>query len=159
MASQRQLKVVPDVGAHQNIMIKVACATSDLKRINQHFGSAKSFAIYGISPEAIGLQEVVQFSTYSQDGNETKLLAKFEALEGCAAVYTQAIGASAIEQLRQLAVQPIKVPPESAITPLLQQLQRELVEGPSGWIARAIRTASSPDESRFQQMEAEGWEE
>ena len=31
--------------------IKVAFATTDMVHVNQHFGSAKSFAVYAVDPE------------------------------------------------------------------------------------------------------------
>ena len=75
--------------------LKVAFATTDMETVNQHFGSAKSFALYAVDMENSELLEVAQFGELSQDGNEDKLSVKIELLSGCAAVYCQAIGGSA----------------------------------------------------------------
>jgi nitrogen fixation protein NifX len=93
------------------------------------------------------------------DGNEDKLGAKIEALDGCIAVYCQAVGASAIGKLRAQGVQPIKVAPETLISSLLQGLKRELQDGPSAWLQRAIDQQNPRSASRFDAMAAEGWDE
>ncbi|MGB0684393.1 MAG: NifB/NifX family molybdenum-iron cluster-binding protein [Magnetovibrionaceae bacterium] len=142
--------------------LRVAFASTDMKHIDQHFGSASCFAIYGVDPDQFHMIDVIQFGDLKQDGDENKLLAKFEALEDCAAVYIQAIGASAINQLRALGVQPVKVSHGTPITEMLQALSDELRDGPRNWLARAIERQNAPDDpegERFKDMEAEGWEE
>ena len=74
--------------------------------------------------------EVTQFGRLAMDGNEDKLAAKIAALAGCIAVYCQAVGASAINQLRAQGIQPIKVGPGTPVTDLIAALQEELRAGP-----------------------------
>jgi nitrogen fixation protein NifX len=91
---------------------------------------------------------------------EDKLAAKIAVLEDCIAVYSQAVGASAINQLKAKGVQPVKVSPGSEISDLLESLQDELRKGPSSWLVKAMIASTTPaDPSRFDEMEAEGWEE
>jgi nitrogen fixation protein NifX len=139
--------------------LKVAFATSDMITVNQHFGSAKSFAVYAINKDQTQLMEAAQFGVLSQDGNEEKLSVKMNLLAGCAAVYCQAIGASAINQLIARGIQPVKVHEGSKITDLLVDLQTELTVGPSSWLAKAINKYKSPDPEKFSKMEDEGWDE
>jgi nitrogen fixation protein NifX len=127
--------------------------------VNQHFGSAKSFAVYAINKDETQLMEAAQFGVLSQDGNEEKLSVKMDLLEGCAAVYCQAIGASAINQLIARGIQPVKVHEGSKITDLLVDLQTELTVGPSSWLAKAINKYKNPDPEKFSKMEEEGWDE
>ena len=138
--------------------LKVAFATKDLAHVDQHFGSAESLAVYALTPDDCALEEVIQFGSLAQDGNEDKLASKLETLSGCAAVYAQAIGSSAIAQLRALNVQPMKVEPGTPIKVLLGEIQGELKAGPSAWIARAL-TQQTKNVGRFDDMEAEGWDE
>jgi|JFJP01.1.fsa_nt_gi nitrogen fixation protein NifX len=140
------------------IALKVAFATSDGKLVNQHFGSAQGFAIYAVTMEQATLLEVTEFETHAQDGNEDKLGAKLVMLEGCAAVYSQAIGASAIRQLLARNIQPVKVTEGSEITDLLAALQEELKAGPTSWLAKAIQRQHGWDKRKFDDMEAEGWQ-
>lgn len=139
--------------------IKVAFATTDMMHINQHFGSAKSFAVYAVDPERAELLEAAQFGELAQDGNEDKLSAKIQLLDGCAAVYCQAVGASAIKQLVAQGIQPIKVHEGSRIKDLIIDLQNEMKSGPSNWLAKAINQNKGPDPKRFDAMEEEGWKE
>jgi len=139
--------------------VKVAFATTNLKHVNQHFGAAESFAIYAVDAERSELVEVMQFGKLSMDGNEDKLAAKIAALDGCIAVYTQAVGASAVGQLKTRGIQPVKVTPDADVSDLLESLQEQLREGPSAWLARAIEAQKPADPDRFLKMEADGWEE
>jgi len=139
--------------------LKIAFATTDLETVNQHFGSAKSFAIYAVNMDDAQLLEAAQFGELQQDGNEDKLSVKIELLNGCAAVYCQAVGGSAINQLITKGIQPVKVHEGGKITDLIVDLQNEMKAGPSSWLAKAINQHKSPDPERFNQMEDEGWDE
>lgn len=139
--------------------LKVAFATSDMKTVDQHFGAAQSFAIYALDMEKTSLVEVTEFGRLDMDGNEDKLAEKIRVLEGCIAVYSQAVGASAINQLKAKNIQPVKVSPGADIRYLLKTLQQELRQGPGSWLARAIASTMPADAARFDQMEDEGWEE
>lgn len=139
--------------------IKVAFATTDMVHVNQHFGSAKSFAVYAVDLEQSELMEAAQFGELAQDGNEDKLSVKIQLLYGCAAVYCQAIGASAIKQIVAQGIQPIKVHEGSTIKDLIGDLQNEMKSGPSSWLAKAINQHKGPNAQRFDAMEEEGWDE
>lgn len=167
MAMQRRLSVVRPGATNtdeaqamsDDTAVKVAFATTDMSHVNQHFGAAQAFAIYAVDMEHTRLVEAIEFGDLKQDGNEDKLAAKISALDGCIAVYSQAVGASAMRQLQAAGVQPVKVSADSPISALLEALQDELASGPSTWLARAIDKHKGPDPSRFDAMEAEGWEE
>jgi nitrogen fixation protein NifX len=95
------------------------------------------------------LLEAAQLGKISQDGNEDKLSVKIELLNGCAAVYCQAVGGSAINQLIAKNIQPVKVHEGSKIKDLIADLQNEMKAGPSNWLAKAINQHKSPDTERF----------
>ena len=139
--------------------LKVAFATGDMKHVDQHFGAAKSFAVYAVDQEQARFVEVTAFGLLDMDGNEDKLAVKIEALQGCFAVYSKAVGASAIGQLKAQGIQPIKVSPGAKIHDLIESLQGKLRDGQSHWLAMAIADSLPADASRFDAMEAEGWEE
>jgi nitrogen fixation protein NifX len=139
--------------------VKVAFASSNMKHVDQHFGAAESFVIHAVDMERSTLVEVVQFGEVSMDGNEDKLAAKIAALDGCIAVYCQAVGASAVNQLRAKGIQPVKVSPDASVPGLIDALQEELRAGPSAWLARAIESRQAGGGARFDAMEADGWSE
>ncbi len=136
---------------------RVAFASTDLKKVDQHFGSAERFAVYEVQPDGISMVEVFEFGDLAQDGNENKLLEKFVALEGTLAIYCLAVGPSAVRQLMALGIQPHKVQYGTSINGVLKELQQELVNGPDGWLARALASRQEKCESRFDEMEEEGW--
>lgn len=139
--------------------IRVAFASSDRRCVNQHFGAAQAFVIYAVEENRSELLEVAQFHEAPMDGHEGKLAAKIALLSGCAAVFCQAVGASAIQQLMAVGVQPVKVFEGTRIEDLIGSLQQQLREGPPRWLLKAMRSQRPSDESRFAAMEAEGWEE
>lgn len=139
--------------------LKIGFATTDMKHVNQHFGSAESFAIYSVDPEHVYLLEAAQFGKLEQDGTEDKLVAKIALLNGCVAVYCQAAGSSAVKQLLAHNIQPVKVSEGAEISDLIESLREEMRAGPSAWLAKAISKQLRPDMGRFDAMEAEGWDE
>ena len=155
---KRQFQVLDSKdNSHQ---LKVAFATSDRQTVDQHFGSARSFAIYGVDLEESRLITVSEFGELKQDGNEDKLHIKLQTLEGCIAVYCRACGASAVRQLLALGIQPVKVSEANAdIHRLLEDLKEELRDGPSSWLARAIKNQQAADSKRFDLMANETWDE
>ncbi|MEJ2645701.1 MAG: NifB/NifX family molybdenum-iron cluster-binding protein [Gammaproteobacteria bacterium] len=153
------MRVVQDSEADTDCSVKVAFATSDMRHVDQHFGAAQSFALYAVDPTQTTLLEATQFGKLAQDGNEDKLAVKIAMLQGCAAVFCQAVGASAVRQLLAGGVQPVKVSEGADIKDLLESLQQQMREGPSAWLAQAIQRQSAPDMTRFDAMESEGWEE
>lgn len=161
MALKTRMKVL--AGNTDNAWIdaalKVAFASTDMKSVNQHFGSAESLVIYVVDMERTMLLEVFQFGELVQDGDEDKLASKIAALDGCIAVYSQAVGASAVGQLKSKGVHPVKVSAGAEIKDLLENLQDELRKGPSAWLATTIKSQSQVDPNRFDEMESEGWEE
>lgn len=160
MGMERRLRVMGQPGsAAAETGIKAAFASSDLKQIDQHFGAAESFVVYAIDRAGHHLVEVIRFARLEMDGNEGKLGAKIAALDGCVAVYCEAIGASAVSQLRAKGIQPIKTGHGTSVGGLIRTLQRELRDGPSAWLARAIAGRDPDHGRRFDAMEAEGWRE
>lgn len=161
MTLQRRLQIVrcDTEGQWMANALKVAFATTDMKHVDQHFGAARSFSIYAVDQDKVCFVEACEFGRLDMDGNEDKLETKITALSGCIAIYSQAVGASAISKLKAGGIQPVKVTPGAAISDLLESLQDELRQGPGSWLARAIASTLPADPSRFEQMEVDGWEE
>lgn len=160
MVLQRHMRVVDNDpnDTEQHVGIKVAFATTDMKTVNQHFGEAHSFLMYVVNPEEAILLEAAQFG---KDDNieEDKLVEKIAMLDGCSAVYCQAIGSSAISKLVMHGVQPVKVSEGTEINKLIEVLQDEIRQGPSAWLAKAISKQTSPQMMRFDEIDDDGWDE
>lgn len=153
---KRSLAVVSD--EREDELLKVAFASSDQQSVDQHFGSAEQFVIYGVNPERKTLISLAEFEALGNDESEVKLAEKLTILGDCIAVYCRACGASAVRRLLDLGIQPVKVVEGARIDELIDALQDELKQGPSAWLAKAM-AKNTLDLSRFNQMEMEGWKE
>lgn len=154
----RHLKLVHSTEEAPTMSVKIAFASSDRKQVDQHFGAAEAFAIYELSEDDARLVEALQFhdNDIAMDGHEGKLAAKIALLEGCAAVYCNAVGASAIKQLLAAGIQPMKVAEGMLIDELLCGLNRSLTDNPPAWLAKNLKPR---DASRFDTIDQEGWQE
>jgi nitrogen fixation protein NifX len=138
--------------------VKIAFASSDRQRVDQHFGVAEALVFYEVEPHRSQLVEVVEFTAARMDGNEDKLSTKIDLLAGCAAVYCQAIGGSAIQQLLAHHIQPIKVENGKLIKELLAELQHNLSsDNVPIWLSKYLKRQAMTD--RFAAMAAEAWQE
>lgn len=166
MPIQRQMRVVNSESADDadsadaaRPAIRVAFATSNLSDVDEHFGSATRMALFDVDAEESRLAGVVEFSETRQDGNENKLLAKFEALEGCHAVISLAVGSSAVRQLASQGIQPVKLTESTPIAAALEHLQGEVRSCESSWVRRALERSAQNAEERIGSMLDEGWDE
>jgi nitrogen fixation protein NifX len=137
----RHLRLV-DTIREDAVKVKIAFATSDRKAVNQHFGAAEAFALYELGEHDARLVEVAQFTETEMDGHEGKLAAKVELLGDCAAVYCNAAGASAIQQLLAAGIQPMRVDEGTSIEELLCGLQKSMVNEPPLWLAKHLKKQS-----------------
>lgn len=135
--------------------VKIAFATSDRRAVDQHFGAAEAFAIYELGENEARLIEVAEFTETEMDGHEGKLAAKVELLGDCAAVYCNAAGASAIQQLLAKGIQPMRVDEGLPVEELLSGLQKNLANEPPLWLAKHLKKQGSG--SSF--AEDEEWQE
>ncbi|MBE0505464.1 MAG: nitrogen fixation protein NifX [Marinospirillum sp.] len=143
-------------------VLRIAFASSDRQTINQHFGAAEAFAIYELSQTTFQLAEVAEFHgrDTDRDGHEGKLEAKVALLQGCAAVYCNAVGASAIRQLLAANIQPLKVDEGTPIEQQLRLLLDEWNNEPPVWLQRSLRQQQrSVATERFADMANEDWSE
>lgn len=138
-------------------MLRIAFATDDRARVNQHFGAAAGFAVYALDGERAQLVQVAEFGAESMDGNEDKLAAKIAALSGCAAVYCLAVGGSAVRQLLAAGIQPIRLEAPESIDGLLATLKAAVRDGGVPWIDKLIKRDG--DAARFARMAGEEWQE
>jgi len=140
----RHLRLV-DNSEERAMTVKIAFASNDRRLVNQHFGAAEAFAIFEMTGSETRLVEVAEFIETAMDGHDGKLAAKVELLDGCAAVYCNAAGASAIQQLLAKGIQPMRVDEGSIIDELLLGLQNNLLNDPPLWLAKHLKKQSGSD--------------
>jgi len=102
--------------------MKVAFASSDYHHVDQHFGATPRLVVYGVKEDDVTLLRVVDFSV--QAGHQTeKLTSRITALEDCVTLYCVAIGEAVFRQLLQVGVRAVRVPEDTPIAGLLQEIQ------------------------------------
>lgn len=158
MSELSEVNSVADVAADDN-MLMVAFASSDGECVNQHFGSAQGFQVYGINGSEATLMAVKSFPKEKKDGNEDKLKPKLAWLHGCDLVYVGSVGGSATKQLVMLGAHPIVVKGGPDIEEIIEELQQELNGTLSPMLERVIRNKTGKSDDRFDAMDDEGWSE
>lgn len=121
--------------------MKIAFTTNDRVHINEHFGGAKEIDVYEINAEGYEFLETLSFDgDLKQDGNESKLEPKIEALADCKIAYVAAIGGTAAARLIKKGVTPVKArSEEEEIAELLNKLVQTLKGNPPPWLRKALQ--------------------
>lgn len=162
MVLRRLMRVVDRPPVHDDgaRAVRVAFATTDMKHVDQHFGTAQRYAVYRVTTREARLLYAAQFGSPQRDGaGEEKLAARIALLEGCAFVYCQAIGAGAIRRLLPRGIHPRRVDPRASISVLVADLQKTLKQDFRIAPRPLSGVEESGDEGRFEVMDAEGWNE
>lgn len=167
MPLARQMKIVSSNSTESDVegsaastaRLRVAFASSDLVCVDEHFGAATKLAFYEVGPDSANLVGAAEFSDIAKDGNENKLIAKLAALDGCHAVFSLAVGSSAVRQLMAQSIQPIKLGEALQISVVLDYLQNEIRAGETLWIAKALQPQSANPADRVESLLDEAWEE
>jgi predicted Fe-Mo cluster-binding NifX family protein len=86
--------------------VKVAVATKEGKAVSEHFGHAKRFAVWEVSPQAARLIEEREVEHYclGGEGNATAMPGILAAIQDCHAVFVAKIGDGPTEKLRAIGV-------------------------------------------------------
>ena len=140
-------------------MLKIAFASNDRTRVKPALWRGRRVCALRGQPHPHQHGGRGRVRPEAVDGNENKLGAKVDFLEGCAAVFVMAIGASAIKQLVARGI-----PPDSHHR--IRQNRRPALRHRPGhearrvaWIDQAMAEHARPARSadRFA-MQEEGWE-
>ncbi|MEG3131095.1 NifB/NifX family molybdenum-iron cluster-binding protein [Pantoea cypripedii] len=102
--------------------MKVAFASSDCRHVDQHFGATPRLVVYGIKQDDAMLLRVADFSVFTGH-QEEKISYRINALEDCVTLYCVAIGERVFSQLLKIGVRAVRVPANTPVSSLLQEIQ------------------------------------
>lgn len=126
--------------------VRVAIASTDLKGLNAHFGSAPKFAIYDVTPAGWSFVEAVEFEgttdgggTHRSDGDD-RITPKVDALAGCHLLFCLAIGGPAAAKAVAQRIHPIKAQP-ATIDEVLEKVRVMLTGAPPPWLRKVLQAA------------------
>lgn len=126
--------------------VRVAIASSDLKGLNAHFGSASKFAVYDVTPDGWSFVEAVEFDDNTDgDGShktegDDRITPKVEALAGCHLLFCLAIGGPAAAKVVASRIHPIKAP-ATGMEELLEKVRTMLTGSPPPWLRKVLQAA------------------
>jgi len=157
--SERKLHIEPRP-TEETFSLNVAFATDDRKNVNQHFGSSQGMLIYGINAHEWHVLEAIEYAEVSTS-THNKLPTRISDLVGCSAVFCNACGASAVKQLLEKNIHPIKVIEGHVIHDLLKEITQELDGEPCGWLAKSLKQKEEDSKGkkaqRLSQLIDEEW--
>lgn len=132
--------------------LRVAIATQDLRTLNAHFGSARRFAVYDVTPaearfvEAVSFGEISDESGAHADDGTDRIGAKVAALAGCHLLFVLAIGGPAAAKVVGAHIHPVKLPAPESIDAILVRVQTMMIGNPPPWL-RKVMGAQAPRRS------------
>ena len=132
--------------------LRVAIATQDMRTLNAHFGSARRFAVYDVTPSEARFVEAVSFGDVSNesgahvDDGTDRIGAKVEALTGCHLLFVLAIGGPAAAKVVGAHIHPVKLAAPEPIEAILTRVQAMMVGNPPPWL-RKVMGAQEPRRS------------
>ena len=117
--------------------MKVAFTSSTGEMIDLHFGMAKSFQLWEVSPAESHFVETITVGEHGLD-EEDKIAARAQALADCAIVYTMQIGGPAAAKLVAKKIHPMKTNTEVPVAEIVGKLQEVLKGNPPPWLRKAM---------------------
>ena len=145
----RRLALVPTEPPEQSEAegpsLRVALATRDGRQMNAHFGSARRFVVYDVTPSAKRLVETISFEEVSdQSGEHTKQGddrngQKIEALSGVELLVVQAIGGPVAARVIRAQIHPVKMSEPESIESVLGKVQAMLTGEQPVWLRKVLQ--------------------
>jgi nitrogen fixation protein NifX len=115
--------------------VRVACSSDSGEDLNGHFGSARHFLIYQVSPTAFRL---IDCRRADDLGAEDKTAYRAGLIRDCQVLYTASIGGPAAAKVVKLDIHPIKDAAGGSARARMVRLQETLAHQPPPWLAKAM---------------------
>nr|WP_294511061.1 nitrogen fixation protein NifX [uncultured Rhodopila sp.] len=153
MLAQR-LQLVEPTEPAAGPRLRIAMATQDLRSMNAHFGSARRFAIYDVTPTEHRFIEAVSFGDTSNESGshqkegDDKIGPKVEALTGCHLLFVLAIGGPAAARVVGAHIHPVKLTKPETVESIIARVQTMMNGNPPPWL-RKVMGAQAPRSMDF----------
>ncbi len=115
--------------------IRVACASDGGEELNGHFGSARHFLIYQVSPTECRL---IDCRRPNDREAEDKTAYRAGLIGDCQVLYTASIGGPAAAKVVKLDIHPIKDAAGGSARERMVRLQGTLAHQPPPWLAKVM---------------------
>jgi len=105
--------------------VKVALASSDLKTVDEHFGSASKLVIFGLSETDHQLLKVFELdSSTDPEANHSRIHTRLEIISQCQAVGFVACGPAVMRQMVSQRIRPLRLPEGTPIEQAFAEVRR-----------------------------------
>ena len=128
--------------------MKIAFATTDGTKVDEHFGRAGLFAVYELSTDGYRLVEMRKFAdgidtavTVTRDQgpvHDDTVQAKVDRLADCRIIFLTEIGGPSAARLVKKGIMPMKVKTVTPITEELERLMGTIRNSPPPWLKKAM---------------------
>ncbi|RJF86525.1 nitrogen fixation protein NifX [Oleomonas cavernae] len=131
--------------------LRIAIATQDMKALNAHFGSARKFAVYDVTPQDSRFVEAVEFGTVSDESGkhrnegDDRIGPKVDALRGCNLLFCLAIGGPSAVKVVNARIHPVKLPAPEPIEAIIAKVQTMMTGNPPPWLRKVM--SAQPERS------------
>ena len=122
--------------------MKIAFASSNGEKVDQHFGWSKSFYLYNVEKESSELLEIID-SSEEPEGEHEKLSYKISTIDAADIMYCTQIGPTASKMVQSSGIHPVRVAEGESIADAIKQLQTMLSDNPPMWLLRIFHRAQS----------------
>ncbi|ACI51344.1 nitrogen fixation protein NifX [Gluconacetobacter diazotrophicus PA1 5] len=127
--------------------LRIAIATQDMKALNAHFGSARRFAVWDVTPDDAHFVEAVGFDDVSDESGahkvdvDDRIGPKVDALAGCNLLFVLAIGGPAAAKVVGAHIHPVKLPAPQSIASVIERVQTMMKGNPPPWLRKVMGAA------------------
>jgi nitrogen fixation protein NifX len=139
--------------------LRVAIATQDGKSMNAHFGSARRFVVFEVTPTSSRFLETISFDAVTGESGEHRedapLGVKVDAIRGCNLLFVLAIGASAASKVINARIHPVKLAEAEPVEQVISKVQELLNSEPPPWLRRALASSTPAKERSMSFLEEE----
>lgn len=128
--------------------MKVAFATTDGRKVDEHFGRAGMFAVYevqekgycfvGMRKFAEGRDRAIEETRGEGQLHEDLVQKKIDSLADCKIIYLAEIGGPSASRLVKRGIMPVKVKETVTIEESLERLSETIKKSPPPWLRKAI---------------------
>lgn len=132
--------------------IRVAVASDGGEELNAHFGSARRFLIYQMTPTEVRLIDIR--STDGAGSAEDGSAFRANLIRDCHVLFVQSIGGPAAAKVINAGIYPLKLTDAGPARAHLASLQQKMSSAPPPWLAKAM---NKPVEDRIRFRPEEAW--
>lgn len=118
--------------------LRVAVATTDGTRVDEHFGRCRRFDVYDLDATGSELAETRELGP-AVSHDEGAVEGRLAAIRDCTIVHVTSIGPAAAAQVVSAGVMPLKLAEGTPVTEVLTRLQAVLGGTPPPWLRKVLR--------------------